>query len=100
MKRFAFISRHVPSQAQIDLAAKGEVELVHVGDRQGFKLPSSERKPFDGAITLHPDADLSIRLFASGLPVGVFRDNKFWIYEPKGPAQTVTVIFNKQPNQL
>lgn len=36
MKRFLFISRHVPSQKQLELAAAQGVELIYVGDLDAF----------------------------------------------------------------
>ena len=38
MKKFAFISRHMPTDEQINLAAKKDVELIHVGDRDAFSV--------------------------------------------------------------
>lgn len=36
MKRYAFVSRHVPTYSQIEVAKKKGVELVHVGDRDAW----------------------------------------------------------------
>lgn len=56
MKRFAFVSRHVPTYAQIEVAKRKGVELVHVGDRDAWNTDwlSFERDGYHGIIVVHP----------------------------------------------
>lgn len=77
MKKFAFISRHVPTVEQIALAAKLDIELVHVGDRDAFTGALadlfSDRLKFDGACVVHPAAALRVAGFYQK-PVLVFEN--------------------------
>lgn len=72
MDRFAFVSRHEPTAGQKMLAAKASIELVMVGDRDGFTLNSDEFKEFKGVIVVHAQA--AMRALLSGLKVGVFNN--------------------------
>ena len=60
MKQFAFMSRHVPSKEQHEIAATHDIELVHVGDRDGFNITPDEFVDYDGVIVVHSAA--AIRL--------------------------------------
>ena len=72
MKKFAFISRHMPTDEQINLAAKKDVELIHVGDRDAFSVgPDSVGLGFDGVVVVHPAAALRLWHY---YPVGVFEN--------------------------
>lgn len=71
-KKFAFISRHVPTAGQVELAARASVELVHVGDRDGFTVDPTEFDGFDGVVAVHLAAGLNC--FGRGLAVGVFNN--------------------------
>lgn len=42
MRNFAFISRHTPTQGQIDLAAVQGIRLLHIGDLDGFSIDPDE----------------------------------------------------------
>jgi hypothetical protein len=56
MKRFAFISRHLPTQEQIDLAIAKSIELVHVGDMDAFNWEMEKNRVlghYDGVIVVH-----------------------------------------------
>ncbi len=70
--KFAFISRHVPTQGQIELAAQKGIELVHVGDRDAFSVSHEEFKSFDGVVVVHPA--MALRLLNTHNQVGVFNN--------------------------
>ena len=71
MKKFAFISRHVPTQQQISIAAECGIVLDHVGDRDGFAVdPMEFRSTHDGAVVVHAAA--ALRLLGTNWPIGVF----------------------------
>lgn len=72
MKTFAFISRHKPTPEQIALAAQLDIELLHVGDRDGFTVRPGEFLSFDGVVVVHAAA--ALRLVADDRPVGVFEN--------------------------
>ena len=74
--KFAFISRHNPTQGQLQLAADQGITLVQVGDRDAFTvnitdLTSHNDGPFDGVIVVHPAA--AMRLCGTFL-IGVFEN--------------------------
>ena len=72
--KFAFISRHTPTQAQIDLAAEQDIELVHVGDADAFTVTQGwvdEKGAFNGVVVVHPAA--AMRLCGT-FYVGVFEN--------------------------
>jgi hypothetical protein len=72
--KFAFISRHLPTEGQITLAADQGIELVHVGDADAFSVAPSfvdGHGAFEGVIVVHPAA--AMRLSGSFL-VGVFEN--------------------------
>ena len=73
MKKFAFISPHVPSVEQVALAAEKEIELVHVGDRDAFTLDPFEFTPFRGVIVVHPAA--ALRALAVVEYIGIFENS-------------------------
>ena len=75
MKRFAFVSRHMPTEGQIALSMKAGIQLVHVGDRDGFTLEADEFIKFDGVIVVHAQA--ALRAICGSffrLRVGVFNN--------------------------
>ena len=56
MKKFAFISRHTPTAEQVALAQELEIELVPVGDTDGFTVTPQwvvEQGKFDGVCVVH-----------------------------------------------
>lgn len=72
--KFAFISRHTPSAGQIQLAAEKEIELLAVGDCDGFTVSPAfvyEAGPFEGVVVVHPAAALNL---APHFLVGVFEN--------------------------
>lgn len=77
-KLFYFISRHQPTPEQQKLAQKADIEIVHVGDRDAFKIATMEMATAvpgcnpDGYIVVHPAAALS--LAETGKPVAVFEN--------------------------
>lgn len=71
MKKFAFISRHVPTDDQAKLAAQQDVELIHVGDCDAFTVTSVGLEKYEGVVVVHPAA--ALRLFHE-FPVGVFEN--------------------------
>lgn len=81
--KFAFVSRHVPTASQLDLAAAKGVVLEHVGDRDAFAFPVDEIRSagFAGVVVVHPWAALTA--FRAGLSVGVFNNvNRAAVGEP------------------
>jgi hypothetical protein len=73
-ERFAFISRHQPTDGQVALAAGQEIEMVPVGDHDAFKVSPSfvdNAGAFDGVIVVHPAAALRL---AGSFVVGVFEN--------------------------
>jgi hypothetical protein len=82
MKRLAFISRHAPTQEQIDLALKLDHEIVHVGDVDAFdpgflSQVRDKIEGFDAVAAVHPNILLT-QAFGSygsqGLPCWVFEN--------------------------
>ena len=74
MNRFAFISRHLPTTGQVELAQAQGIELVHVGDADAFTISSSwvdELGDFGGVIVVHPAAALRL---CGNYMVGVFEN--------------------------
>lgn len=74
MYKFAFISRHTPTQGQIDLAAERSITLEHIGDMDAFTItPNSvaEKGEFSGVVVVHPAAALRV---SSRYLVGVFEN--------------------------
>lgn len=72
--KFAFISRHSPTEGQIALAAKEGIELIHVGDADAFTVSPAwvdEHGAFDGVVVVHPAAALRL---ATTYLVGVFEN--------------------------
>jgi hypothetical protein len=62
--KFAFITRHQPTQAQIDLAAEQGIELECVGDADAFDTASyPDVSGYDGVIVVHPM--LALRMIRS-----------------------------------
>ena len=82
MKRLAFISRHAPTQEQIDLAEKLGHKIVHVGDVDAFApgFMSEVRgkiEGFDAIAAVHPNILLTQAFGSyeeSGLPCWVFEN--------------------------
>lgn len=78
MKKFAFISRHKPTQTQIDLAALQNIELVFVGDLDAFHTSNetirsiANSDDFHGAICVHPA--IALRLTYWFPSIGVFEN--------------------------
>lgn len=73
MRKFAFVSRHVPTAAQGELAAKAEIELVFVGDRDAFgPIPEAHDPKFEGIVGVHPLVILAA--LAAGKSAGVFEN--------------------------
>ena len=74
MKKFAFISRHVPTESQHALAAQEGIELTHIGDADAFSVTSSfvyNAGAFEGVVVVHPAAALRL---APEFVVGVFEN--------------------------
>jgi hypothetical protein len=71
MLKFAFISRHAPTQEQHELAAKKGVQLICVGDDDAFSIVPNVYQEYDGVVVVHPAAALSL---IGSKPVGVFKN--------------------------
>ena len=76
MTKFAFISRHAVTANQVSLAEKAGIEMIPVGDRDGFSVEPSEfvGAGFSGVVVVH--AALAVRCLTAGLAVGVFENAK------------------------
>lgn len=84
-KKFAFVSRHVPSAEQIAMAAEQGVDLIHVGDADAFSVDSTTiddmayelysegPEYFVGVVVVHPAAALRLNW---RYPVGVFENGQ------------------------
>lgn len=77
MKRYAFVSRHVPTYSQIEVAKQKGVEIVHVGDRDAWNTDWTqfEKDGFHGIIVVHPWSALQA-YNQTTLDVGVFNNVK------------------------
>ena len=93
MDRFAFVSRHEPTDSQRMLAAKASIELVMVGDRDGFTLNSDEFKEFQGVVVVHAQA--AMRALISGLKVGVFNNANRAPLGEKPRFETTSLVVSK-----
>jgi len=72
--RFAFISRHSPTQEQVALATEKGIELIPIGDCDAFTISPSfvdAIGPFDGVVVVHPAAALRL---AETFIVGIFEN--------------------------
>lgn len=97
--KFAFISRHVPNQTQIDLAAQKGIELVHVGDRDAFSVSHDEFRSFDGVVVVHPA--MALRLLTTMNMIGVFNNvNRAPVGEKPQFEATQFHIFEPNPMVL
>jgi len=82
MKRLAFISRHAPTQEQIELAATLGFEIIHVGDVDAFakdllKQVADKAEDCDAIAAVHPNILLTQAAggwYRSGKPVWVFKN--------------------------
>jgi hypothetical protein len=74
LEKFAFISRHVPTDSQVRLALEKGIELIHVGDRDGFTINPKEfiDADFRGVVVVHAQAALTC--FKYGFSIGVFNN--------------------------
>lgn len=64
-----FVSRHPPTDRQVQLAGKAGYVLVHVGDDDGFNAPL---RAGCAVAVVHPAS--AIRYFADGRTVGIFQN--------------------------
>ncbi len=82
MKNFAFISRHVPTQEQIDLCEQQDINLIHIGDFDAFSVIADDVEhavaqidefagELEGVIVVHPAAALRLQNY---FIVGVFEN--------------------------
>jgi hypothetical protein len=74
MQKFAFISRHVPTDSQHTLAAAEDIELVHIGDADAFTVSPDfvvAAGAFEGVVVVHPAAAMRL---ANDFVVGVFKN--------------------------
>jgi hypothetical protein len=73
---YAFISRHVPTTEQAELAAEKGIELVVVGDMDAFSVTPSDvasKGEFAGVVVVHPAAALRLN---GAYSVGVFENGQ------------------------
>lgn len=74
--KFAFISRHQPTPAQMEICAAHGVELISIGDRDAFSVTTAqvlEAGAFDGVVVVHPAAAMRL---AGDFLIGVFENSQ------------------------
>ena len=74
MKKFAFISRHVPTPKQVQIAADKGITLVHVGDVDAFDMSPAKwpsLSGFSGAVVVHPLLALQL---CGRFDIGIFNN--------------------------
>jgi len=74
MKKFAFISRHKPTEEQKTLAGEEGIELVHIGNADAFTISAGfvdNSGSFEGVVVVHPAAALRL---CSQFDVGIFEN--------------------------
>lgn len=75
MDKFAFVSRHEPTNQQRETAARMNVDLEWVGDKDGFALSAEDLydlAKYRGVIAVH--AGMVAELMSRGFTVGVFQN--------------------------
>jgi uncharacterized protein (DUF1684 family) len=97
MLKYAFVSRHTPTAAQISLAADQNIELITIGDRDAFtvtadEINSNELGPFDGVVVVHPAAALRLM---SAFDIGLF-ENASRAVEGEKPSFERFHIYTKE----
>ena len=92
--KWAFVSRHAATAEQAKIAALAGIELVPVGDRDGFAINPSEFESFAGVVAVHAGAALA--LAGSKTPVGVF-ENANRAPEGEKPSFTATALHLYRP---
>lgn len=95
-ERFAFVSRHIPTDSQVKLAAESGIELIHVGDRDGFSIDPAEFVSADyrGVVVVHAQAAISC--FKFGLAVGIFNNINRAPLGEKPQFETTQFIINRR----
>ena len=74
MKKFAFATRHNPTPEQVAAAAEKDIELVPIGDVDGFTVTLADiakHGDFDGVVVVHAGAALQL---VRDMDVGVFEN--------------------------
>lgn len=79
MLKMAFVSRHVPTERQVQLAAEAGWQLDFVGDADAFNDLTLMMKDligggYNGVACVHPL--IALEACAHGMSVGVFRAEK------------------------
>ncbi|MGI9212940.1 MAG: hypothetical protein ACR2HF_10750, partial [Methylococcaceae bacterium] len=81
MKNFAFISRHEPTTEQTGLSLLSGINLIPVGDRDGFNMEQDELDElaeYDGVIMVHLGMGLAFvrhcREAGKNCVIGVFEN--------------------------
>lgn len=71
MKSFAFVSRHVATPEQDQIAHDLGIQLVHVGDRDGFTVTKDDIGDFEGVVVVH--GGMAMRL-KDDYTIGIFEN--------------------------
>lgn len=81
MLKFAFVSRHVPTVSQIEMAGRAGIELIHVGDADAFgpldineikaKANLEKGEYIVGYVVVHPAMAMK---FVNHSHVGIFEN--------------------------
>jgi hypothetical protein len=89
MQRYAFISRHSPTKEQHHIANINGIELVPVGDADGFNRAAirSIAIQHDGVVVVHAGA--ACAALSAGFPVGIFENAN---RAPEGEKPTFTPV--------
>ena len=75
MKKFAFISRHTPTELQVKMAEEKGIELIHVGDEDAFGGHADwEKRGYKGAVVVNPA--LACRMISDTFHIGVFESQR------------------------
>jgi len=74
MRKFAFLSRHTPTDEQFRLANDQGIFLEYIGDADAFRVTPgyiAKRGSFDGVVVVHPAAALRL---VDKYEIGVFEN--------------------------
>ena len=81
--RMAFISRHKPTQSQINLAKEQDLSLEHIGDTDAFSVSPAfvyDAGPYEAVAVVHTAAAMNL---CSEFVIGVFENaNRADVGEP------------------
>ncbi len=74
MKKFAFVSRHQATPEQDQMAHDLGIELIHIGDRDGFTVTKEDIESigdFDGLVVVHGGMAMNLK---DDYVIGIFEN--------------------------